>query len=429
MLVAGNTIGTGLFLLPVDLATVGSISLLGWVVATAGAMALGLVFAKLGELQPALGGPYAYARDFFGPYLGFQTNYVYWLANWIGNVAVAVAVTGYLSALIPPLQHQPMSTLSNVAVIWLLTLANVVGPRFIGYLESWTMGLALVPILGIALFGWFWFDPAVFTASWNVSGDSSLAAVSRSASIALWAYMGLESAAVSATNIENPKRNVPIATLVGLGIAAVAYVLCSTVIMGIIPNATLQKSPAPFADAAGIAFGQAGVVAMALCAILKSSGALGGWMLLVAESAQAAADDGMFPRVFGRTDASGVPVRGLVLVSLMMTAVVFLTMSPTIARQFDAIIDLTVVLVVIPYLYSSVAVWHVCHDQHVPPATLRVYIAIGLVASVYCLWALYGSVPGTTRNALIVICASVPLYPFFIRSMKVAAERKRLAAA
>ncbi len=428
MLVAGNTIGTGLFLLPADLATVGSISILGWVVATVGAMALGLVFAKLGELQPALGGPYAYARDFFGSYLGFQTNYIYWLANWVGNVAIAVAVTGYLSELLPPLQHQPLSALSTIGVIWLLTLANIVGPRFIGRLETWTMGLALVPICGIAILGWFYFDPKLFAEGWNVSGRSDMGAVSRSASIALWAYMGLESASVSATNIENPRRNVPIATLAGLGIAAVAYVACSTVIMGILSNAELQKSPAPFAAAAGIAFGKAGIVVVALCAILKSSGALGGWMLLVGESAQAASRDGMFPSLFGKTNANGVPVRGLVLVSLLMTLVVILTMSPTIAHQFDAIIDLAVVLVVIPYLYSSVAVWHVCHDHNVPEATLRRYVAIGLVASAYCLWALWGSAPGTGRNALIVVCASVPLYPIFIRSMKAAERRKGITA-
>ena len=91
MLVAGNMIGTGLFLLPSTMAAVGGIAIFGWLIATAGASALGLCFAKLGELDPKPGGPYAYARDFLGPYAGFQTNYVYWFGNWIGNIAVATA--------------------------------------------------------------------------------------------------------------------------------------------------------------------------------------------------------------------------------------------------------------------------------------------------------------------------------------------------
>src|SRR5262245_34038229 len=195
MLVAGNMIGTGVFLLPVNLASVGSISVFGWVVATAGAAALGLVFAKLGELDPQEGGPYAYARDFLGPYVGFQTNYVYWFGNWIGNIAIAVAAVGYLAAFIPAVDTPPASVIATAVVIWALTFANILGPRVVGLLETWTMSLALIPILGIALFGWFWFSPATFTASWNVSGGSDGHAISRAASIALWAYMGIESAA------------------------------------------------------------------------------------------------------------------------------------------------------------------------------------------------------------------------------------------
>ena len=72
MLVSGNMVGTGIFLLPVSLAAIGGIAVFGWLIAAAGAAALGLAFAKLGELDPQEGGPYAYARDFLGQYIGFQ---------------------------------------------------------------------------------------------------------------------------------------------------------------------------------------------------------------------------------------------------------------------------------------------------------------------------------------------------------------------
>jgi len=186
--------------------------------------------------------------------------------------------------------------------------------------------------------------------------------------------MGIESAAVSATNIENPRRNVPIATLAGLALSAVVYISCSTVIMGLIPNAALQASHAPFAQVAGQIFGRVGLLAVALCAVVKTAGALGGWMLVVAESSQAAAGDGMFPRIFGVVDGRGVPVRGLVLVSALMTTVVLLTLQPSIANQFEVIVNLAVVLAVLPYLYSAVAVWQVCYQQKVPPRTLRAFI-------------------------------------------------------
>jgi len=423
MLVSGNMIGTGIFLLPSSLASVGSVALLGWLVATAGAIALGLVFAKLGELDPQEGGPYAYARDFLGPYAGFQTNYIYWFGNWIGNIAIAVAVTGYMAEFVPALATPPLSLIATAGVIWLLTLANILGPRVIGALETWTVGLTLIPILAIAVLGWFWFDQATFMAGWNVSGDSDWRATSRAASIALWAFMGVESAAVSAGVIENPRRNIPLATLFGVGIAAVVYLLSSAVIMGIIPNDELQVSHAPFADAARVAVGTVGVVIISLCAIVKSTGALGGWMLLVSQSAKAAADDGMFPKIFARLNRSGVPGVGLAIVAVLMTLVLFATASPTIAGQFANITNLAVILIVLPYLYASVAVVKIVriHQRH----NWGIYIAVGLAAVVYCIWAIRGGDPPTVVNAMVALLISVPLYPLFIRSMEAAALRKR----
>jgi arginine:agmatine antiporter len=429
MLVAGNMIGTGVFLLPVNLAQMGSISIFGWLIATAGAAALGLVFAKLGELDPQPGGPYAYARDFLGPYVGFQTNYIYWFANWIGNIAIAVAAVGYLAEFIPAISAPPASVFATAAVIWALTFLNILGPRVVGALETWTMSLALVPILGIAFLGWFWFDAATFAAGWNVSGGSDMHAISRAASMALWAYMGIESAAVSAGVIENPTRNIPLATLIGLSVSAVVYVLSSSVIMGLIPNAQLRTAHAPFADAARIALGPAGVIVVSLCAILKSLGSLGGWMLLVGQSAKAAADDGMFPAAFGRLNRRGVPARGLVIVGVLMTIVLFATMSPTLAGQFNRIVDLTVVLIVVPYVYAAVAVVKVVHDRHLPAATFRRFKWIAIGAVVYCLWAVAGGEPVTVVHAFVALLVSVPLYPFFIRTMEAAQARKRRAAA
>lgn len=429
MLVAGNMIGTGVFLLPVNLAQVGGIAVFGWIIATAGVAALGLCFAKLGELNPQQGGPYAYARDFLGPYAGFQTNYVYWFGNWIGNIAIAVAAVGYLAELIPSISGPPASVVATAVVIWLLTFANILGPRVVGALETWTMALALIPILGIALLGWLWFDSATFMAGWNVSGESDMHAVSRAASMALWAYMGIESATVSAGVIENPSRNVPLATLIGLGLAAVVYMLSSTVIMGILPNDELRKSHAPFAEAARLALGAPGAIIISICAVLKSLGSLGGWMLLVGQSAKAAADDGMFPRVFARLNRNGVPGIGLLIVAVLMTVVLFATMSPTLADQFNHIVDLAVILIIVPYVYAAVAVVKVVHDHELPAATFLTYKWLAIAAVVYCLWAVIGGDPRTVVRAMVALLISVPLYPFFIKSMEAAAKRQADGAA
>jgi arginine:agmatine antiporter len=132
----------------------------------------------------------------------------------------------------------------------------------------------------------------------------------------------------------------------------------------------------------------------------------------------------MFPKVFGRLNRHGVPGHGLTIVAVLMTIVLFATMSPTIADQFSTIIDLAVILVVIPYIYASVAVVKVVFDHQLPRRTFQLYKWIAISAVIYCLWTVLGGDPTTVVYAMVALLLSVPLYPFFIRSMEEAAKRK-----
>lgn len=428
LMVAGNMIGTGVFLLPANLATVGSISIFGWMIATAGALALGLSFARLGQLDPQEGGPYAYARDTFGPFIGFASNYAYWFGNWIGNIAIALVVTGYLVDLIPALDGATFRLLFTLAVIWGLTLANSRGARWIGLFEGWTFVLALIPIVFVALAGWFWFDPALWKQGWNVSGSSDFRAVSSAASMALWAFMGVESASVSAGVIDNPRRNIPLATLMGTAIAAVTYVACSTVIMGMLPMQELRTSTAPFAEAGRIMLGPAGVVIIGLCAVLKSVGALGGWMLLVGQSAKAAATDGLFPAIFGRVNRYGMPGWGLFIVAGLMSLLLLATTSPSLTGQFRRLTDIAVLLTVLPYLFSAITVWRFSLERGETGSRRIASYAIGGVGALYCLWALVGSPQDLVIKAVVMLLLTVPAYPFFLRGMREARARRAATA-
>jgi arginine:agmatine antiporter len=99
-------------------------------------------------------------------------------------------------------------------------------------------------------------------------------------------------------------------------------------------------------------------------------------------------------------------------------------MSPTVAGQFNRLVDLAVILIIVPYVYSAVAVVKVIHDQRLPATTFRIYKWIAIAAVVYCLWAVIGGDPKTVVHAMVALLISVPLYPFFIRSMEAAAARR-----
>ncbi len=421
LMVAGNMMGSGVFMLPANLATTGGISLIGWIVTMIGSVSLALVFAKLASINPAAGGPYAYTRMAFGNYMGYQTNLIYWLANVVGNVGLVVAGLGYLTPFFPELRNQWVLAFAQIAIIWLFIYINILGPKLVGRVQSFTTMFALLPIVGTAVLGWFWFSGGTYMDGWNVSGTGTFGAVASTLSITLWAFIGVESASVSAGVVENPARNVPIATVVGVLIAGVCYILSSSVIMGMIPNKELIASSAPFADAARVALGPVAGNIVAACAAIGCLGSLLGWTLLVGQTAKAAADDGLFANIFSKVNAKGVPAAGLAIVGLIMTIQVLLTVSPSASEQFGKIISIAVIMTLLPYIYSSISIKVIAYKQ-IPDKTYSLYVIIGILAAIYSLAALVGSDGEQTRWSLIFVIATVVFYSAAITRQREIAE-------
>ncbi len=90
-----------------------------------------------------------------------------------------------------------------------LVLLNIVGPKMITHVQAVATVLALIPIVGIAVFGWFWFRGETYMAAWNVSGLGTFGAIQSTLNVTLWSFIGVESASVAAGVVKNPKRNVP----------------------------------------------------------------------------------------------------------------------------------------------------------------------------------------------------------------------------
>ena len=414
MLVAGNMIGAGIFMMPTIMASIGSIAVLGWLVTVPGAFIMGYLFARLGKAQPKAGGPYAYAREGLGDFAGFQCNLLYWFSNVIANIAIATSITGYLTVFIPALRNPYLAGCSTVVMIWLSALLNMIGPRIVTRFETYTTLLGVGPILLVGVGGWYYFDPQMFAAGWDTAGIGPFQAVSSAVSIMFWAFMGVESASVAAAIVENPERNIARATMYGVTIAAVVYVLSTTAIMGIIPNNELRHSTAPFADAAMRALGPAGAIVITICAIIKASGCLGGWTLINAETALATARDGLFPAMFAHTDSRGVPVRGLFIVSCVMSIIVFLTLSPTVGDAFMVLADISVLLVLTPYIFAAVAVSYYIQKNLLP----RAIVWVALLTIAYCLAVIVSSAGTAVAISMALGLATAPLFRAFLAFSK-----------
>ena len=128
-----------------------------------------------------------------GRYAGFQSGFAYWVSNWTGIVAISVAVTGYLTVFLPVLHEPVWAAASTIAVIWILTLINALGPRFTSKFSGSVLALGALPVLAVGLAGWAWFDPALFARNWNPSGKPLLEGVPASVLLIFWAFTGMES--------------------------------------------------------------------------------------------------------------------------------------------------------------------------------------------------------------------------------------------
>jgi len=391
-LIIGSIIGVGIFNLPTSLATYGPITLISMALTTVGALALALLFAALSRRLPADGGPYAYARVAFGNRLGFANAWSYWITAWAGNAAIAVGWVLYVEHFINKGQNKLITVLLVLVGLWLPAAVNLSGVKNIGSVQVITTVIKFVAVAFIAIVGLFFISSANFTP-WNVSGESAINAIGGGMAIALFSYLGVETAAVAAAKVRNPDQNIPRATILGTIATAVVYMLSLTAVFGIVPTSKLANATAPFSDAINAMFGGtwAGNV-MAIAVIISGLGALNGWTMICAEMPLAAAEDGLFPERFKRISKNGVPAFGIiastVLASIAMAINYIGSGGPTV---FTTLVLMTGITAAIPYGFSALAQlkwrWIDQQTMHTPRFARDMIVAVlALVFSILFIW-------------------------------------------
>jgi putrescine:ornithine antiporter len=429
-IVAVNMMGSGIIMLPTNMAQVGAISLLSWLVTAVGSMAIAYGFAQAGIFNQRSGGMAAYAEDAYGKSGYFQVFFLYFLSLAIGNVAIGISAVGYLSAFFPGMSATPVATcISVIALLWLTTVANFGGPSVTGKIGSVTVWGVILPVGALCVIGWFWFSTDTFAAAWNPQGMSLGAGMGSSISLTLWAFLGMESAAQNSSAVENPKRDVPLACLFGTLGAAVIYILSTTVIQGIVPNAELAASTGPFGLAYEHMFNPAiGKIIMGL-AVLACLGSLLGWQFTIAQTGKSAAEERMFPAIFAKVNKMGAPLAGMIILGVVQTLLALSTISPTLSEQFSALVNLAVVTNVIPYVVSLSALFVMMKAAKVPENTYRLNAAITLIAMLYSVFALYASGKDAVLGGMLVLGIAYVIWGFIAPRFTAAAPATAAPAA
>ncbi len=413
-LVAGNMIGSGIFMLPATLAMTSGPgpTLLAWALTGMGSIFLALSFANLGSKIPKTGGPYEYSKLAFGSFMGFMNAWLYWVASWVGNAAIITSVASYTAALIPAIHNNGFyAFLYTSSVLWIFTILNIKGVKQASVFQT---GITIFKLLLFVFFigvTAYYFNPALLTPMFPAEkGINTLPAAAASA---LWAFTGFETASVTAGEIKNPERNVRLSTIFGISIAVITYMSISFFSMGSMSQSMLAKSSAPIVDILSIYLGKGISKFLLLACVISVLGTTVGWLLTTARMSYAAGVDKVFPQVFAKLHPKyKTPYVSLIINASLTNILLLMNYTKSLVSAFSFMILLATLAYLPVYASTSAAeimllvkreknftVWKFIKNSSVP-----------LLGFLYAVWAVYGSGAETVLYGFLLMLFGVPFY-------------------
>ena len=409
-LVVGSMVASGIFMLPASLASFGSLSLLGWLISGTGAICIALVFSWLSRILPvSRGGPYAYSRAGMGDFAGFWVAWGYWISIWCANAALSIACVSYLTTFFPIFSTSTIAAvMMGLSIIWFLTWLNSTGIRNAGYMQLITTILKLVPLVMIGIGGLFYLNTDHFTV-FNRTESSVFAILGQTITLTFFAFLGLECATIPSSEIEHPEKNVPKATIIGASVSTLIYILTTIAVMGILPPDSLIQSDAPLADAAHQIWGNWARYLVSAGAIISTFGALNGWILMQAQIPAAVAEDHLLPAVFAKVNKSNTPYFGLIITSILTSALLITNYNQSLGSAYKYAILLSTLAILVPYLFSLIS-FFILGKKTEKLRWNKTMTVVTSVAFVFCVWAVIGSGAETVYWGFILFIAGLPLY-------------------
>lgn len=399
-MVVGGMIGAGIFVLPAQLAPYGATGAAGWVAAIAGAVVTAWVFSRLFAARPEATGAMDVVAGGIGALPAMLVAWSYWVSVWCANAVLALTASRYLAEFWPWLGSSTLaSVLAALAMLWALTLYNLLGARDVGRLQVVTVALKLLPLVAVAviLVGLALTDPGRFAA--HPHPAFAPIQLTPALGLAFFALVGFECAGVAAERVRDPGRIVPLATMTGVVVTGALYLLVSTGIVYAMPQQALAESGAPIALFVGEFWGSAAGLITAGFAMVSALGCLNGYLLLVGEVPLGMARAGLLPRWMGRTSPRDVPVAMILVGSVLASILVLSNASRTLSGLMTFMLNITAAATIWLYIGACASAWM----QRVA----RPWAALGFA---FAIWVLIGTGMEAVGWSVVLMVTAVPLY-------------------
>ncbi|WP_429925751.1 arginine-ornithine antiporter (plasmid) [Agrobacterium vitis] len=408
-LVIGSMLGSGVFSLPQNMAAgAGALAIIiGWAITAVGMLALVFVYQSLALRKPDLdAGPYAYAKAGFGPFIGFNSAWGYWLSAWIGNVSYAVVVFSALSYFFPSFGEGNTwpAIIGASVLLWLVHALVMAGIREAAVVNLVVTVAKIAPIvlfIGVAVVA---FKVDIFSADFSALGNASLGSITSQVKstmlVTLWVFIGIEGASVYSARAQR-RTDIATATITGFLTCLALYALVSLLSLGILrqPELAALKNPS-MAGVLEAVVGPWGAILINIALVVSVIGAFLSWTLLAAEIPRAAAKDGTMPAFFANENEHGVPSMSLLITNLLVQA--FLLVTLFAQSTYQALFSIASAAILVPYIFSGAyaAKLAITGESYQPGASRAAPMIVGLAATAYGLWLVYAAGP-----AYLFMCA------------------------
>jgi APA family basic amino acid/polyamine antiporter len=394
-------IGAGIFGLPSEVfGRIGVYSLIAFAVCAVAVTLIIVCFAEVSSRFSDTGGPYLYAREAFGPLVGFEVGWLNWMARLTAFAANCNLLVAYASGFVPSAASGLGRTATICTVVAALTVVNVVGVRKAANVSNVLTVAKLGPLLLFVVAGCFFIDPRAYSPA----AAPSFGAFSVSVLLLVYAFTGFEMAVIAGGEARDPRRDLPYALLIAIAVVTVFYMLIQLVAVGTFPG--LAGSTRPIADAAGRFLGPRGALIMTAGALVSILGNLNVILLTASRLPFAMAERGALPRFMAATHRRfHTPHR-----AILVTAAVVLTL--TLSGTFVYAVTISVIARLLAYAATCVALPVFRRRRDAPPAlfVVRGGVPIAVVSLLLVAWLLSNVTAVQARDTGLAAALGLAIY-------------------
>ena len=394
----GSMIGSGIFNSPKDLINVANPmgTLITWIIGGTGALMLALVFIYLSAKKPELkSGIYAYARNGFGDYMGFNSAWGYWSLGWLGNISYLVLFFKTLNDLLGEYALSPLTCfILGSAILWLYYFILLSGVREGAILNFVVTVAKLVPIALVILLGIWLVNNEIFNVpDWqtklasNGKSTTPLLQVKDAMAVVLWCFVGIEAAAVLSGRAKSQQTVRKAITISVLSVLTI-YMLVTFVAMASVPAKDLVASDTPISLVLGkTIIGSAGSLIVKVGIMISVLGASLSWIILSVETMYASARESVMPKALAKTNKKGTPVNALLLTQIFTQVFLLSILSPAFNETYLMVITIGTTMVLIPYLLSSLYAVKISFGDNREKNINKLIAVVGTLYSTYVIYA------------------------------------------